>query len=183
MKISFTGFRNVGHTGIIIGDIAEDKCVCCNCLNMELTNQGRSDLDEFLEVLRQYPNPVKDNFITVQVVQMQTGEFGVPDSAIALNFKELPLNKQNLWIYEKLVRFFTEVSGHTQQDYKVSNDYMESEECRRLLSSPLQLMDVFDGNLKALKSYLKFCHSPEVASLGAGEMASALDEVVCDYLA
>ena len=184
MKITtFTGVKNVGALGIDMQmqntDDDNDSTLEYRCVNLQLNNKGNKDLDNFERVLKKYPNSVNKDFLTIQTFQTRQGEFDVPTPDITLNFKDLEVNDENLWIYEKLVKLLSDVSKKPSKEFETNEGYLESEDCQKMLY-PLNIcgLDEIDQEIM-----LRTCHDPEMLSGNIKNMTDSLEQAVYDYLA
>lgn len=183
MNITFTGLKNIGglqvnqiircQKGFADGYMDEEnseyrqftKYMNVNC---QLTNYDGNDLDRFEKILRKYPNQINKNFITLEYTP----------HGFYLNSKALPVNDDNLWIFESLVKLLDKKLKDNTDNFGCDIDYLDSEDSKIMLIPKAILDSASDANELAF-----LLHQPDHAKAVMRNMAEEIDKRVCDYLA
>lgn len=180
MNITFGGIRNIGAINIEMKESPEDEnSLMYNCVNFQLDNRGNRDLDDFDRVFKRFPNSVNKDFITLTVFQKQHGEFEKETPQICLNAKDLEINDENLWIYEKITKMLDKIDEKPLRTYEVNDDYIESEDCQQMLY-PINVMGLDKTDTEIL---LRTSHDPKHAKISSKEMSKTIQDAIIDYMA
>lgn len=180
MNVSFNGIKNIGAINLEMKESPEsEQSLMYNCVNFQLDNKGNPDLDSFEKVLRKYPNAINHNFVTIATFQKQRGEYEKDTPQICINAKDLELNDENLWVYEKITKMLDKIGDKSLKTYEVSEDYLESEDCEDMLY-PMNIMKLDDIDKEIL---MRTSHEPKHARECTKEMLETIQQAVFDYMA
>jgi hypothetical protein len=134
MQINFKGIKNAGaHTKLNKEDLAileeggrrfgipKGKL---SVISLELTNEGNKDLDEFKEILKNYPNCFNPNMLNLDIQE----QLEYKKTQFMINGKAIKMNRENLKIFAKIFRLLDKISKMPNEKLKVENEHITKPE-------------------------------------------------------
>jgi len=165
--INFTGIKNVAGFSNNHGNIS------VAAVNMELTNKNGRDLDNFEEIIEEYPNKTNKNFITLKAVTIKGEE------RFTLNGKPLSVCDKNITsgIFSKLVQTMKRIQN-TKEPLEVNQDYINSPDCENMLN-----LYINPDSEKDSAKQIEEMHKDTSAKNAAGIMFNKIQTTMEDYYA
>lgn len=176
MNISFTGIKNIGGYIVDDGSVDYGDKTFLVCTQLQLTNKGNRDLDEFTNILKIYRNVYnKDSIFLGYAKNLQNGEY-----KFNLNGSFLEINDVNLFIWEKLAKLFDKLKIKNPNEYELNQSFMDCEDSDLVLSPLCQLYKMDDEQYYSIK---QACYIPENAQVAVKRMSEEIENRIYDYFA
>ena len=140
MNISFSGIKNAGaqmhiqekdkvlNKGAMF-EFTIPKGKHIN-LHVELNNEGDKDLDNFKEILKEFPNEYNAKTLNIDYDEFINIDTGEKEKSYFLNGKNLKMTSENFKIFNKIFRLLEKIKVMPSEKLKVENSYIYSEEAR-----------------------------------------------------
>jgi len=167
MSISFTGYKNVGAT-YLKDDVFEYAHI-----NLELTNKGQKDLDNFEPIIKKHANNVNKNFLDMKYIRNDAVAPLTP--IFMINDRILPISDENLSTFSKVGQLIRRIWNDDNQIH-TSKDYLESPACEYVFSVDIPRDAVTED-------YLENFHTNESAKAGAKKLDELIEKEMIDYFA
>lgn len=143
MEINFKGFKNAGAQSVFQQGLLILPDALTVTLNCELTNNIKGkDLDSFERVLKDAPNKINHNFLTVQMLRYKRNpKDDVPSDVFYINDKVHKISMENLSLFQKIAEFLKKIINTPNNEFVVNRGFVESDDFPRFFELDIEGMD------------------------------------------
>lgn len=179
MNVTFTGIQNAGSWHLVFNNETKPTFRRLAC---QLTDKGETDLSEFKDVLKKFPDPLNHGFLRFDLLNLKSNHS--KDRQFFINNEQLHLTDENLSIFGKVVKLFSKIANREEKLF-LSNDYIESEDSfHNMVDGIFNYGPVAtaDRDTILLNFPLKSAHSFENVKSQSKSMFEDMNETIIDYL-
>ncbi len=189
MKVSFTGISNPAF--IQIYDKYENHVVYAfsSLLNDDIQSE---DYTDFVSSLTKngrpetYINSVNPKLVSVVINKIEDENTGINNYLFRLNGKELPINTDNMPIFDFLAKLTRNIAGTPEKKLVKNEDYKYSDEIRYGLIPKVDLAYFLTGspeNVTQFEDIADNIRNLENAKNGAEIINNSIYKAMVDYFA
>jgi len=174
MQVSFQGFRNAGVERLELQRTIFSPVINYTAVNVELTNKNGKDLDNFDKILKTASNQINKNFLKIALNKRGENLNNNHSTKIFyVNDKEIPINRETLDTFGPIARFLTRMINTPNEDFKVSKDYLESEDV---------INSFIDTQIHPSTDLIEAMHAPDTVKKYAKELLDEITDSIDDAL-